>query len=295
MPNKKKNTSTDKAPPKKKKASTHKKETKKGKGSGQKKTKSKKTTGTAGKKKKSRGTSKGAQKNNEKKLKENIKGKDKKEKKFDRAAYEKELEEMRKLLMNESEENKLKEENYLGDYSYEEEDEEENEEISVEYNNLTDEIEKNLTRKNLQKCHVYLEKLGIQDLSVDPNKNIITVPFEFDDFEFLSFIIITQEWYLVKTSIFELDVLPKSSYVSLFKELLKANFVLNDVTYSLDPEEKSIWCEADIPSDVDFEHFKLEYLSIIFAIDYFFKNIAKDIKAEMHSTFKSNSSNNIYT
>ena len=69
---------------------------------------------------------------------------------------------------------------------------------------------------------------------------------------------------------------------------MKANFILNDVTYSLDPEGKSIWAEADIPPDLDFEHFKQKYLSIVFAIDFFIKHITDKIQGagEIQSTYE---------
>jgi hypothetical protein len=85
----------------------------------------------------------------------------------------------------------------------------------------------------------------------------------------------------------ELENLPQDLLFKIYDAVLKANFILSDVTYSLDPNGKSVWCESDIPSNINFENFKLEYLSIIYGIDFFIKEIAnKVVPAEsVQSTF----------
>ncbi|MCP4762491.1 MAG: hypothetical protein GY870_11985 [archaeon] len=204
---------------------------------------------------------------------------------FESEEFQKELEEARAKIEQELEETSED----LGDYTLKEKEvPEEVEEESLEYNNLTDEEERIKIKKNMAKTHVYLEKLGIQEMRVDSKKNIIIVPFEYEQFQFLSHIIVGAEWFIVKASIMELETVPKHAVSQMFFELLKANFILNDVTYSVDPEGKSVWCEADIPADIKFDHFRLEYLSIVFAIDFFIKNISKQVKGaeQIKSTFK---------
>ena len=179
----------------------------------------------------------------------------------------------------------------MGDYTFSEKQKElpvNEEQISLEYNKLTDEEERIKIKSNMAKAHAYLKTMGIEDLEIDSRKNIIIVPFEYEELQFLSHIIIGAEWYIVKASILELESIPKQLAAQIFFELLKANFILNDVTYSIDPEAKSIWTEADIPSDLDYEHFKLQYLSIVFAIDFFIKNIAKQLvpSNKIQSTYR---------
>ena len=176
--------------------------------------------------------------------------------------YKKELVEMREKL--EKEEIYHKSADNYGGYTFESSIEDHVvDEETLDYNKLTDADERRKIRTNMAKAHVFLEKLGIQDMNIDPKKSIIIVPFEYESYQFLSHIIVGSDWFIVKASIMELTEVAPHVANQLYVELLKSNFILNDVTYSLDPEGKSIWTEADIPSDLDFEHFKLEYLSIV--------------------------------
>jgi len=144
--------------------------------------------------------------------------------------------------------------------------------------------EREKMEENLDLVVCYLEDIGIVDLNVDREKLIITVPFDYEEFSFLSHIVLSPEWILIKTSIFELDQLSEMSIFNLFSEVLKGNFILNSVVYALDPEHKSIWAQADIPISSSFETFKLNYFSIVFAIDYFMKNISPKANLQLKST-----------
>lgn len=201
--------------------------------------------------------------------------------------YKKELVEMREKLQKEEIYQKSGED--YGGYTFESSiDDHKIDEETLDYNKLTDEDERRKIRTNMAKAHIFLEKLGIQDMNIDPKKSIIIVPFEYESYQFLSHIIVGSDWFIVKASIMELTEVAPHVANQIYIEILKANFILNDVTYSLDPEGKSIWTEADIPSDLDFEHFKLEYLSIVFAIDFFIKHITDKIQGageNVHSTY----------
>jgi hypothetical protein len=127
--------------------------------------------------------------------------------------------------------------------------------------------------ENMDKILDYLKQLGIGEIDIDRSKFMITIPFEYENTNYLSHVIVSMEYFLVKCSILTLEGVSQQNLVILFFDLLKANFLLNSVTFSVDPEGKSIWAEADIPINVSFDIFKEEYFSIIFAIDYFLKNI----------------------
>jgi len=148
---------------------------------------------------------------------------------------------------------------------------------------LTDE-EREKMEENLDLVVCYLEDIGIVDLKIDRKKLIIAVPFDYEDFTFLSHIVLSPEWILIKTSIFEIEKLTQTSIMHLYSEILKGNFILNSVVYSLDPENKSIWAQADVPISADFDTFKLNYFSIVFAIDYFMKNISPKLQMQLKST-----------
>ncbi|MHA1519264.1 MAG: hypothetical protein ACTSRK_03690 [Promethearchaeota archaeon] len=160
---------------------------------------------------------------------------------------------------------------------------------------ITDE-EREKMEENLDLVVCYLEDIGIVDMNVDRKKLIIAIPFDYEEFTFLSHIVLSPDWILIKTSIFELDRLTEASLINLFAEVLKGNFILNSVVYSLDPENKSVWAQADVPISADFDTFKLNYFSIVFAIDYFMKNISGKLQMKLKSTaeredFKGSESN----
>ena len=146
--------------------------------------------------------------------------------------------------------------------------------------------EREKMEENLSKIEKYLENIGIVDMRIDVEKLIITIPFEYEEFTFLSHVVISTEWILIKTSIYEIEPgkLSQPALLNLFSEILKGNFLLNSVVYSLDPENKSVWAQADVPCSSDFESFKLSYFSIIFAIDYFMKNISPKLQMQLKST-----------
>lgn len=148
---------------------------------------------------------------------------------------------------------------------------------------MIEEEEKKIIKSNTEKVVGYLKEIGIDDLETEPEKNMVIVPFEYEDMEFLSQIVISDEWYVVKVAIFELEGLDDDQIFDVFSELLKGNFILNLVTYSVDPERKSIWVEADIPAEMDFDFFKLEYISLIFGIDYFIKSVIPTLGIDINN------------
>ncbi|MHA1776061.1 MAG: hypothetical protein ACTSWC_04765 [Promethearchaeota archaeon] len=164
---------------------------------------------------------------------------------------------------------------------------------------LLSEEEREKMEKNLDLVVSYLEDIGIVDMNIDRKKMIIAIPFDYEDFTFLSHIVMSADWILIKTSIFEIERLAESSLINLFAEVLKGNFILNSVVYSLDPENKSIWAQADVPISADFDTFKLSYFSIVFAIDYFMKNISSKLQMNLKSTaekkdFRDTTTSNLY-
>ena len=117
--------------------------------------------------------------------------------------YKKDLVEMREKM--EKEEIYKKSADNYGGYTFESsKDDHIIDESTLDYNKLTDADERRRIRKNMAKAHVFLEQLGIQDMNIDPKKSIIIVPFEYEQYQFLSHIIISSDWFIVKASIMEL-------------------------------------------------------------------------------------------
>jgi len=182
----------------------------------------------------------------------------------------------------------------FNDYSFESEDDFYDDETYVVYNKLSEDEYNRLTKKFIGRAQAYLEKIGIKEFEIDPKENLIIIPIEFDKLQFLCNILVTPEWYYVKASIIEFceDLLKIEK--DLYFLLLKGNFELNTITYSVDPEKKSVWVEADIPTNAGFEHFRLRYLGIVYGIEYFINNIADKLKAPLESTYKNDFDKQLY-
>ena len=66
--------------------------------------------------------------------------------------------------------------------------------------------------------------------------------------------------------------------------MLIANWELNEVTFSVDPHQKNLWCETDMPSNSTYDNFEVEFTSIPFAIEYFVTKIAPETNFQVTST-----------
>lgn len=149
-----------------------------------------------------------------------------------------------------------------------------------DFKNLISEEDLNKMAINIDKALEYLDKIGIEDIKVERDRFVIIISFEYDRFNFVSHLVIAPEWFLFKTLIFELEDVAEPIVPELLAEILKGNFILNGVVYGLDPENKGVWVQSDIPAFADFNIFKINYFSNIMAIDYFMKNIVPKLKIE---------------
>ena len=66
----------------------------------------------------------------------------------------------------------------------------------------------------------------------------------------------------------------------LYQELLRANFDLAEVTYSLD-QANNIYIETDMPTITHFENFQSEFQSMPFGVLHFFNEIVPKISSEI--------------
>ena len=162
-------------------------------------------------------------------------------------------------------------------------------------------------KKNLEKVKKFLKKLNYKEIIENQARFYIDMPMNLDfkdgkipPIKLLVRTIVNENWILAKCLIMYKNVIPKDPalYCKLCEELLKANFLLNEVTYSIDPEEGNIYVETDMPANTEFENFKSEFNSIMFGILEFFNNIlpkvGQEIKKESTYTAASRSSD-LYT
>ncbi|MFX0211502.1 MAG: hypothetical protein ACFFDT_36325 [Candidatus Hodarchaeota archaeon] len=97
-------------------------------------------------------------------------------------------------------------------------------------------------------------------------------------------IVASNEWINAKALVAQIGSLHTEERAELFENVLIANWELNEVTYSVDPDQRNLWCETDMPADSTFDNFKVEFTSIPFGIEYFVTKIAPKINFQVTST-----------
>jgi len=85
-------------------------------------------------------------------------------------------------------------------------------------------------------------------------------------------ITILRKWINVKLMIIRSTEIPKKLRLPLYEKLLKGNFDLNEVTFSLS-QPGDVFVEADLPVGTDYYNFESEYGSVEFGVDYFLSEI----------------------
>jgi len=97
-------------------------------------------------------------------------------------------------------------------------------------------------------------------------------------------IVASNDWINAKALVAQIGDLSVEERAILFEKVLIANWELNEVTFSVDPDQYNIWCETDMPADSTFDNFKVEFTSIPFGIEYFITKIAPEINFQVTST-----------
>lgn len=168
-----------------------------------------------------------------------------------------------------------------------------------------------------EKLVEYLKKFGLpddkiliptdDDISKAPDdikdllKRVVVVPYTLKskkegvpDLVLKVQIIFDEKWIQIKLLLMGTKDMSDGLKMALYKELLMANFQLNEVTYSISKKE-DVYVEADMPSDSNYENFKSEYGSVVFGIDYFLGNVLKDLQeAKPQDTFNPKEENIFY-
>ncbi|MHA1770463.1 MAG: hypothetical protein ACTSYL_12130 [Candidatus Thorarchaeota archaeon] len=81
------------------------------------------------------------------------------------------------------------------------------------------------------------------------------------------------DWIKVKVQVMALNKIPEDKRIDILKMLLVQNYVLDDVTFSMD-EENIIYSENDIPRSSNLENFHSELTAVVLGALTFVKNIA---------------------
>ncbi|MCF2138123.1 MAG: hypothetical protein K9W43_12905 [Candidatus Thorarchaeota archaeon] len=81
------------------------------------------------------------------------------------------------------------------------------------------------------------------------------------------------DWIKVKVQVMALDKVPEEKKLDILKALLIQNYMLDDVTFSMD-ESCIIYSENDIPRSSNLENFHSELTAVVLGTLTFVKNIA---------------------
>ena len=156
------------------------------------------------------------------------------------------------------------------------------------------------SQKNLDKVKKFLKKCSFKEIIENKAKCYVELPLEMK-FEgapgtqapppltLKVRTIVDEKWINAKCLLFFKQNLPPDPNLNLklFSELLKANFMLNEVTYSVDDQE-NIWVETDMPVDTTFDNFDSEFKSILFGALHFFNKIIPNVGKAMQELKKVN-------
>ncbi|MBD3230394.1 MAG: hypothetical protein GF329_19600 [Candidatus Lokiarchaeota archaeon] len=153
----------------------------------------------------------------------------------------------------------------------------ENEDVNVDLDEVYDKVLGFIKTLKPPKIHEFKEdyKIVIPFNYKFPNNETITLNVDAR---------LSKRWIQIKALIILKQSLPDMENLeqALHKKMLQDNFKFAEVTYSID-DTGNIFAEADMPVNTDFNNFKSEFVSIVFALDNFFKNIIPSVSKEIKS------------
>jgi len=129
--------------------------------------------------------------------------------------------------------------------------------------------------EHVEKVKGWLDELNL-NYFVSQSGTEIMLPYKIDERTFNVRIVIAPEWMQLFCQIMAANEIPQELVGTIHANLLLANFNLNEVTFSIDPEG-NIYSENDMPIDSDLVTFKSELGAVVFGYQYFFEQLAPKI------------------
>jgi hypothetical protein len=115
-------------------------------------------------------------------------------------------------------------------------------------------------------------RLLLENMLIVPYKYSVNKPDDGASLLFEAKVTILRKWINVKLMIIRHEEIPPKMRLPLYERILKANFDLNEVTFSLS-QSADVFVEADMPVGSDYYNFESEYGSVEFGVDYFLTEI----------------------
>ena len=129
-------------------------------------------------------------------------------------------------------------------------------------------------------------KNKVEQIGINRKEFEIMIPIEYLAMKFTTMLSLHPSWVFIKCKLFNLDEVSEATRIELMKRLLVANFELNAVFYSIDPDEHAIWVENDIAvPGLNLEAFDIKFNAIVFGIKYFVDHIALPLDQQVKSTY----------
>ena len=135
----------------------------------------------------------------------------------------------------------------------------------------------------IEKVAKWLEQMNLKIIHVEDESRII-LNYQITDYMFQVQLLSSESWINAKALVANTKDLSETELLQLYRSVLIANWELNEVTFSVDPDNGNIWCETDMPVDTTFENFQVELTSIPFGIKHFLDKIAPTLSFEVRDT-----------
>ncbi len=129
--------------------------------------------------------------------------------------------------------------------------------------------------ETVEKVKGWLDELNL-NYFVSQSGSEIMLPYKIDERTFNVRIVVAPEWMQLFCQIILANEIPEELVPVVHANLLLANFNLNEVTFSIDPEG-NVYSENDLPVDSDIVTFKSELGAVVFGYQYFYEQLAPQI------------------
>ena len=130
-----------------------------------------------------------------------------------------------------------------------------------------------LTMVSIRNIKDWLNSLEIPfELLEDINTFRLTWDVEGKSFD-IRVTIRADKWIHVAVLLLRPEEVPQGSKEELYGFLLRENWMLDDVTYSMD-EKGNLYSENDIPEQTNLENFRSELDAVIFGLERFFTTVS---------------------
>ena len=148
-------------------------------------------------------------------------------------------------------------------------------------------IDQEALKKNYAICGEYLKRMQIEDLEENAEDKSYTIPLKFtfpDGYEIKlkTLFRVTDRFIMAKCLLLFYKDIKRSRDIDLKLHtlLLRGNFDLFDVTYSLD-NQNNVYVEMDIIPSANYEAFEDELKGVFYGIEFFFNQVMAKVFEEI--------------